>query len=68
MDDKTTQYLRQIQFEKCKGELRALAMMFDFYPTYDGVGYDSVSKERAEIRKSVKHLTEDFIDQMKDFI
>lgn len=68
MDDKTAQYLRQIQLEKCKWELRALVMMFDFYPTYDGAGYDCASKERAEIRKSVEVLVEDFIKRMEDFI
>ena len=33
MSEEVKDYLRRIQFEKCKGELRALVLTFNFMPT-----------------------------------
>ena len=68
MDKKTMILLRNIQFEKCKGELNALVAMFDFFPTYDGIEYDSVSKKKHFTRVMAEMLVNQFIEQMGDLI
>lgn len=33
MGDNLQYFLKKAQFEKCKGEIRALIALFDFHPT-----------------------------------
>lgn len=66
MSEEVKDYLRRIQFEKCKGELRALVLKFNFMPTYDGVNLDSDSQEKDRIYDECEKAVEEFIKYMED--
>lgn len=65
MSEEIKDYLRRIQFEKCKGELRALVLTFNFMHTYDGVNLDSDSQEKGRIYDECGKAVERFITYME---
>lgn len=60
-------YIKNAQFEKCKGELRALVTLFDFMPNYDHNGkYDSDSMEKEQKKEKLENMIKGFIKQMQE--
>ena len=60
-------YIKNAQFEKCKGELRVLVMLFDFMPTYAPNGkYDSDSRGKEQNKEKLENMIEGFIKQMEE--
>lgn len=66
MGEEVKDYLRRIQWEKYKGELRALVLTFNFMPTYDGCNLDSDSQEKDRIYDECEEAVEKFIKCMED--
>lgn len=67
MEDGLQYFLKRAQFEKCKGELRALVALFDFYPNWiNRTEMDTDSMEKRELFDGVQKCVEDFIKHMED--
>lgn len=66
MSEEVKDYIRRIQWEKCKGELRAIVLTFNFMPTYDGANFDSASQEKDRIYDECEEKVEEFIKYMED--
>lgn len=66
MEEESLQYLRRLQFEKCKGELRAFVTLFDFYPKWKNrVEMEEDSREKEELQKEIEELTEKYIQEIE---
>lgn len=67
MEDGLQCFLKRAQFEKCKGELRALVALFDFCPKWiNRTEMDADSMEKRELFEGVQKYVEDFIKHMED--